>query len=111
MIIKNHFRVNGFALSLALRHTLQLNVHLLFSTERRIATSSYHGSKLSGSHSFLTETVICVFERWKEIVSYRFVSECNHVKESHTCQSFTFLLSYLQDHGLLRSKNFATMAT
>ena len=30
--------------------------------------SSYHGSKLSGSHSFLAETVICIFERWKEIV-------------------------------------------
>ena len=42
--------------------------------------SSYHGSKLSGSHSFLTETAICICERWKEIVGYRFVPECNHVK-------------------------------
>ena len=45
---------------------------------------------------FLKETTICIFERWKKSMSYHF--------------SF-FYLPYLQDHGLWRSRNFATMAT
>ena len=40
----------------------------------------------------------------------RFVSDCNH--EIYTRQFFRlFFLPYLQGHGLLRSSNFATMAT
>ena len=39
-------------------------------------TSGYQGSKISGSQQcFLTEMAICVVERWKKIMSYRFVPE------------------------------------
>ena len=71
----------------------------------RSLTSRYHGSKISRSQQFfLTETAICIVERWKKSMGYRFVSECNHAQESHTCHFF-FLL-HLQDHGLLRTRNF-----
>ena len=62
-------------------------------------------------NTFLTETAICSVERGKKSVGYRFVPECNHTQESPACQVFLFLMRYLQDHGLLRSRNFATMAT
>ena len=42
----------------------------------------------------------------------RFVPECSHAQESHTCEFFLiFFLSYLHDHGSLRSRNFATVTT
>ena len=57
-------------------------------------TSRYHGIKISGSQeSFLTWTTICIVERWKKSVGYRFVPECNRTQESqesHTCQFFRF---------------------
>ena len=54
-------------------------------------TSRYHGIKTSGSQeSFLTRTTICIVERCKKSSGYRFVLECNHAKESHTCQFFRF---------------------
>ena len=72
-------------------------------------TSGYHGSKFSGSQrSFLTETAICIVERWRKSIGYRFVPECSLAQESHICH---FFLPYLQDHGFLRSRPFATMAT
>ena len=77
-------------------------------------TSHYHGSKVSGSQqSFLTETAIRIVERWKKSMGYRFVPECNHGQEqSRTCQFFRFFfLPYLQDHGSLSSRTFATMVT
>ena len=44
-------------------------------------------------------------------MGYCFVSECNQAQECHTCQFFHFFLPYyLQDHGLLRSRNFASKA-
>ena len=50
-------------------------------------TSRYHGGKISRSQqSFLTETAICVVERRKKSLGYRFAPECNHAQESHTCQ-------------------------
>ena len=52
-------------------------------------TSSYHGIKISGSlQSFLTETTICIVERWENSLGYRFVPECNRSRESHACQFF-----------------------
>ena len=53
---------------------------------------------------FLDRDVKC----WKKSMGFRFVPECNHVQESHAC---IFFLPYLQDRGLLRSRNIATMAT
>ena len=48
--------------------------------------SGYHGSKISGSQqSFLTEMAICIVERWKKSMGHRFVPECNHAQESHSC--------------------------
>ena len=74
--------------------------------ERRRVTSGYHCTKISGSQqSFLTETVICIVERWKKSMGYCFVPECDHVQESQTCQPFRCFLSYLHDHGLLRPRN------
>ena len=55
--------------------------------KRRSVTSRYHGGKISRSQqSFLTETAICVVERRKKSLGYRFAPECNHAQESHTCQ-------------------------
>ena len=53
---------------------------------------------------FLDRDVKC----WKKSMGFRFVPECNHAQESHTC---IFFLPYLRDRGLLRSRNIATMAT
>ena len=48
----------------------------------------------------------------KNIMGYRLVPECNLAQESRTCQFLSlFFLPYLQSHGLLRSRNFASMAT
>ena len=37
---------------------------------------------------FLTERAIYIAEWWKNSMGYRFVPECNHAQESHTCQFF-----------------------
>jgi len=81
--------------------------------ERRSVTSCYQGSKISGpQQSFLTETAVCRLSNdgWKvrATISFR---ECNHEQESHTCRLFRFFLPHLQEHSLLRSRHFATMAT
>ena len=34
--------------------------------------------------SFLTETAICIVERWKKSMGYRFVTESNHAQEIQT---------------------------
>ena len=79
--------------------------------EWRSVTSRYHGSKISSSpQSFLKEKGICLGERWKNSMEYRFVLECIQAPENHTFQSFCFP-PYLQHHSLLRSRNFATMTT
>ena len=65
----------------------------LFVTDRRSVTSSYHGSKISGSQQpFLTEAAICIFEQWKKSMGYRFVPECNHAQGNNTCY-FSFIFS------------------
>ena len=56
------------------------------------------------------ETAIFIIERWKKNMNYCFVPECNHAQKSQT-YIFLFSLSYLQDHGLLISRDFATMVT
>ena len=57
--------------------------------ERRSMTSGYHDSKFSGSQqSFLTETAICIVERWKKSMGYRFVPEFNLAQGSYTCHIF-----------------------
>ena len=49
-----------------------------------------HGGKISESQpSFLTETAICIVERWKKSMGYRFVLECSHTQESRTCSFFS----------------------
>ena len=54
-------------------------------------TSCYHGSKISGSQQFcLRKTFICIVERLRKSMGYRFVPECNHAPEIHTCQFFVF---------------------
>ena len=62
--------------------------------------------------SFLTETVAINFvEQLKKNMDHRFVPESDHVQELVILLIFSFPLPYLRDHGLLRSRNFATMAT
>ena len=71
--------------------------------ERRSVTSPYHWSKFSGSQLFLlTETAICIVERWKKSMDYHFDPECNHAlmiikhaQESHTCQFFPFFCHFV----------------
>ena len=57
-------------------------------------TSGYHGSTISGSQqSFLTETAICIVERWNKSVGYRFVPQCNLAQESHICHFFSAIFA------------------
>ena len=71
-------------------------------------TSLYHGSKISVSQqTLLIETAISICERWNKKL---FLSAITHRKVM-SIFSFFFCLLYLEDHGLLRSRNFATMAT
>ena len=91
----NHFTlsclVNQTLTNSSLTRTREHLVHEFFIVERRRVTSSYHGTKISASQqSFVTEMVICIVERWRERMGYRFVSNCNHAQESNTCQLFSF---------------------
>ena len=64
--------------------------------ERRSVTSPYHWSKFSGSQlSLLTETAICIVERWKKSLDYHFDPECYHAQESYTCQFFRFFCHFV----------------
>ena len=68
------------------------------SMERRSVTSCYHGSNICGSQQpFLGATVL-------------FQSAKMHGKVIRVI-SFRFFPPYLRDQGLLRSRDFATMAT
>ena len=71
-------------------------------------TSRYYGNQISASQqSVLTETVICIVKRWKKVwAAFLFPSACHAQKVM-----LVFLVPYLQDQGLLRSQNFATIAT
>ena len=72
----------------------------------RSVTSRYHGSIISKSQqSFLTETAICIVKRWKKRMGFRLFLECNLAQESHIWQFSSLFLSYLPNHGLLRSRN------
>ena len=65
-----------------------------------VTVGSTVGSKIAGSQQpFLTETAICIAERWKKSMGYRFVSKC--MQQSCTiksCSHVNFFLPYLQDH-------------
>ena len=61
----------------------------------RGVTSRYHGSKISKSQqSFLTETALCIVQRWKERMGFRLFLEWNHTQESHIWQ-FSSLFSVI----------------
>lgn len=75
---------------------------------------SFFIERRSMTSRFSKETASCIVERWNEDMGYRFVPECNHAQESHTCHFFffvSFFMPYLQKHRFLRSRNFASMAT
>ena len=80
--------------------------------EKRSVMSHYRSRKISGTQqSFLTEMAICIAERWKKVwVTILFLNAIMHRKVIHV-NFFCFFLSYWQDHSLLRSRKFATMAT
>ena len=59
----------------------------------------------------LLETTIYIVEPWKKRMGYCFVHECIHAQGSHKCQFYVFFCHDLPDNGMLRSGNFATMAT
>ena len=69
--------------------------------------SCFHGSKIAGSQqSFLTETAYALLSDGRKVwATSLFLSAIMH-KFVHV----NFFLSYLQDHGLWRSRNFAIMA-
>ena len=83
-----------------------LQLFLLCSVEKSV-TSRNQGSTISGSQSFLAETAIWIVEGWKKSMGFVLFLMGNHAQESHTCQFFPFL----QDHGVLKPRNIATMAT
>ena len=71
-------------------------------------TSRYHGSRTSGSQkSFLTETAICIIERWKKSMGHRL---CNDAQESHTCLFLRFS-AIIEWPRLVATTDFATMVT
>ena len=85
---------------------------------RRGVTSCYHSSKiLESQQSLLTDMAIClaicIVERWKKSVGYHlFLGAIMHRKVLSIFSFSLFsLLQYLQEHGLLRSRNFVTMVT
>ena len=82
------------------------------SMERRSVTPCYYGSNICGSQQpFLTETAICIVERWKkEGATVLFQIATMHGKVIRVI-SFRFYPPYLRDQGLLRFRDFATMAT
>ena len=60
-----------------------------FTIKRRRVTSHFYRSKISGcQYSFLTEMAICIVERRKKSMGYRFLLECNRAQESHNVNSF-----------------------
>ena len=70
-------------------------------------TSPYHGSKISASQqSFL---IFALSNDGRKSMVYRFVPSCTG--KSYMSFFPPFFLPYLQDHGLLRSRDFTTMAT
>ena len=74
-------------------------------------TSRYHNRKISGyQQCFWTGTAICIIERWKKSMGYRFNLFPSAIMYSKVI-SVNFFQPYLQDHSLFRPKNFATMAT
>ena len=65
--------------------------HLSQNTVQCLSTFATGCSKTSGSqYSFLTEMAICIVERRKKSVGYRFFLECNRAQESHNVNSFVF---------------------
>ena len=70
--------------------------------------SFYHGSKISGSQqSFLTDTAFALLNDGRKVgATILFLSAIMH-KVIHV--KF-FFLPYLQGHGLLRSRHFASIA-
>ena len=93
-----------------LQFTTNATLHLINYLERSL-TSRYQGSRSSGSQQlFLVKMAIYIAKQWKKSIGC-FVPDYSHAQESHTCQFFRFFLSYLRDHDVLKSRNFATMAT
>ena len=107
----NERRLVFFFLYPIFPRTRFISASLLNIIERSV-TSHHHGSKISGSQqSFFAETAICIVERWKKRMGYRFVrSGIVHMKVIHVT-FFPLFLTCVQDHGLLISRTFATMVT
>ena len=62
--------------------------------------------------SLLTVMAICIVEQWRKVwATVLFPSAIMRWKVILYMSVFLFLLPYLQNQGLLRSRNFATMAT
>ena len=94
-------------------YSLRLTQPYIWSTYlERSLTLRYQGSRRSESRQlFLIKMAIYIVKRWKKSIGC-FVPDFSHAQKSHTCQFFRFFfLPYLRDHGVLRSRNFATMAT
>ena len=60
-------------------HILIWGLGSIDAVNYRIVRSRYHGIKILGPQQlFMTETAICIFERWKKSMGYHFDPECNH---------------------------------
>ena len=82
------------------------------SVKRRGLMSRYYGRKIFlFQQSFLTETAICIVERWKkEWDTVLFLCAVLHRKVIHD-NFLVFFSARFTGPRLLRSRNFATMAT
>ena len=84
-------------------------------TTERSVTSRYHGSKISGSQqSFLTETAICIIERWKKSMGYSlFLSLTMHREVIHVKSLFVCLFSsiFAGQQFMEITRSCATMLT
>ena len=88
-------------------------LNLLWQPIELSVSSHYHGSKIYRSQqSFFTETAIVV--RRKKKMGHHFVPRAVMLRKVIHVSFFFFVFflpyMYLQNHGLLRSRNFATMA-
>ena len=81
------------------QYTLSISSSFLFLLSPSLEkweTPRYHESKISESRqSFLTGTVFCTVEWWKNSMDYRFVSECNHFSKVIHVNFFVFLFSVI----------------
>ena len=82
-----------------------------FNWIKKKVTWCYHSSKISGSQQyFLIVMATSIVKWWKKRHGLPFCFLVQSCTGKSNMSMFSFFLPYLQGHGLLRSRNFATIA-